>query len=105
MSITTRLLHTFGLGLLLWTFLSTSAFAQSGNTPLSWQDDANRPLAERFANPPGEARILKIVHGLPDGAEQQDDALTKLAELRIDGESVMCPAHGSNFSGEASSAT
>jgi len=32
-------------------------------------------------------------------------ALTKLAELRIDAESVRCPAHGSNFSGEASSAT
>ncbi len=33
---------------------------------------SNRPLAERFANPPAASRILKIVHGLPDAPQDQD---------------------------------
>jgi len=33
---------------------------------------SDRPLRERFADPPAEARILKIVHRLPDSPQDQD---------------------------------
>ena len=39
----------------------------------------NRPLAERFAEPPPSARILKIIHAQPDQTEAQDRLLTTLA--------------------------
>jgi len=35
-------------------------------------------MAARFADPPARARILKIVHGLPDAPEAQDTLLRKL---------------------------
>lgn len=38
----------------------------------------DRPLKERFANPPAECRILKIVHSLPDEPEAQDRVLRDL---------------------------
>jgi len=40
------------------------------------QDD--RPLAERFADPPAGARILKIVHALPDTPEAQGGGIRQL---------------------------
>ncbi|MGQ9732436.1 MAG: glycosyl hydrolase, partial [Candidatus Zipacnadales bacterium] len=39
----------------------------------------DRPLAERFANPPASCRILKIVHGLPDEPEALDLHIRALA--------------------------
>ena len=39
---------------------------------------SNRPLAERFTDPPADARILKIVHTLPDGPKQQDRLIASL---------------------------
>lgn len=33
---------------------------------------SDRPLEERFENPPADARILKIVHALPDAPDDQD---------------------------------
>ncbi|NUQ00135.1 MAG: hypothetical protein HUU35_09810, partial [Armatimonadetes bacterium] len=45
-------------------------------TPMVPSDD--RPLVERFANPPGRARILKIVHNLPDQPEAQAELLDSL---------------------------
>lgn len=39
---------------------------------------ADRPLAERFADPPACARILKIVHGLPDDPNSQDVLIASL---------------------------
>lgn len=39
---------------------------------------ADRPLAERFANPPANARILKIIHNWPDEPEAQDSLLLTL---------------------------
>ena len=41
-------------------------------------EDAVSPLAERFANPPAEGRILKIVHMLPDADDAQDHLLDTL---------------------------
>lgn len=40
------------------------------------QDD--RPLAERFADPPASCRILKIVHSLPDKPDDQDTLFRQL---------------------------
>ena len=39
----------------------------------------DRPLAERFAEPPPSARILKIIHGQPDQPAAQDKMLQTLA--------------------------
>ena len=33
---------------------------------------SERPLEQRFQDPPADARILKIVHSLPDGPDEQD---------------------------------
>ncbi|GMV95002.1 MAG: hypothetical protein AMXMBFR82_47800 [Candidatus Hydrogenedentota bacterium] len=39
---------------------------------------SDTPIAERFANPPAESRILKIVHSLPDAPDGQDGLLQSL---------------------------
>ncbi len=39
---------------------------------------ADRPLADRFANPPAQSRILKIVHGWPDDPREQDGLIAGL---------------------------
>ncbi|MBI5383233.1 MAG: hypothetical protein HZA90_00955 [Verrucomicrobia bacterium] len=38
----------------------------------------SQDFATRFANPPAEARILKIIHSWPDQAEAQDQLIKKL---------------------------
>ncbi|HOH31513.1 MAG TPA: glycosyl hydrolase, partial [Candidatus Hydrogenedentes bacterium] len=43
------------------------------------------PLAERFKQPPADARILKIVHNLPDAPEEQDRLLGRLIEQGFGG--------------------
>ncbi len=43
------------------------------------------PLDERFKQPPADARILKIVHNLPDTPEEQDRLFTRLIEQGIGG--------------------
>lgn len=45
----------------------------------------DRPLAERFADPPAATRILKIVHSLPDSPEQQGMLLLGLASQGFGG--------------------
>lgn len=60
------------------TLCSLAAVAVS--TAVAFQAGAaDRPFAERQASPPAEARILKIVHGLPDAPEDQDRLLDTLA--------------------------
>ncbi|MFZ2641671.1 MAG: glycosyl hydrolase [Verrucomicrobiia bacterium] len=39
---------------------------------------ADRPLAERFANPPAASRIIRIIHGLPLTPAEQDAQLQTL---------------------------
>lgn len=39
---------------------------------------ADRPLAERFANPPASARIIKIIHNWPDDPQSQDGLIQTL---------------------------
>ena len=46
---------------------------------------ADRPLAERFANPPAECRILKLVHQLPDDPAAQDSLINTLIEQGFGG--------------------
>ena len=46
---------------------------------------ADRPLAERFANPPAECRILKLVHQLPDDPAAQDALINTLIEQGFGG--------------------
>jgi len=49
---------------------------------------AEPSLAERFASPPAEARIIKIIHGWPDQPEAQDRLMQKLREQGFGG--VVC---------------
>lgn len=44
-----------------------------------------RPLVERFANPPGSSRILRILHKQPDDPAAQDAQLRRLAEQGFGG--------------------
>lgn len=46
---------------------------------------ADRPLAERCANPPAECRILKIVHHLPEDPAAQDSLINTLIEQGFGG--------------------
>lgn len=50
--------------------------------------EPDSPLAERFANPPAPARILKIVHSLPDDADSQDTLLETLVAQGFGG--IVC---------------
>ena len=53
--------------------LPVASFAEGAAHP-----PASGTLAARFADPPARARILKIVHGLPDAPEAQDKLLRTL---------------------------
>jgi hypothetical protein len=46
---------------------------------------SDRPLAERFANPPAECRILKLVHMLPDDPAAQDSLIQTLVSQGFGG--------------------
>lgn len=46
---------------------------------------ADRPLAARFANPPANARILKIIHSWPDAAEAQSMLIRSLISTGFGG--------------------
>ncbi|MGC8669331.1 MAG: glycosyl hydrolase [Chthonomonadales bacterium] len=48
----------------------------------------SRPLKERFANPPADARILKIIHSWPDGAANQEALIQSLIAQGFGG--VVC---------------
>lgn len=51
---------------------------------LSWPQP-DQPLAERFAVPPADARIIKIVHNLPDTPEEQDQLFQQLTAQGLGG--------------------
>ncbi len=55
----------------------------------------NRPLRERFLNPPADARILKIVHSLPDSPDQQDALFERLLSQGFGG--VVCNVSFENY--------
>lgn len=46
------------------------------------------PLRERFAQPPADTRILKIIHGWPDAPAAQDDLIRRLSSQGFGG--VVC---------------
>lgn len=48
----------------------------------------DRPLQERFANPPAARRILKIIHSWPDSPDAQDDLINTLLAQGFGG--VVC---------------
>lgn len=48
----------------------------------------DRPLQERFANPPAARRILKIIHSWPDSPQAQDDLISALLAQGFGG--VVC---------------
>lgn len=49
---------------------------------------ADRPLAERFADPPAESRILKIIHSWPDDPAAQEALIRRLISQGFGG--VVC---------------
>lgn len=51
-------------------------------------DPAPSSLAARLANPPAEARLLKIIHGWPDKPEAQDEVIRRLTGQGFGG--VVC---------------
>ncbi len=53
--------------------------APTNNLVLPPQPSADRPLAERFANPPAATRILRILHQQHDNPDLQDKQLKQLA--------------------------
>lgn len=53
--------------------------APTNNLVLPQQPPPDRPLAERFANPPAAARILRMLHKQPDNPAAQDQQLQQLA--------------------------
>jgi hypothetical protein len=53
--------------------------------PIAYGQVVARPFAERFRVPPPEARILKIVHHLPETAEGQENLLDSLSDQRFGG--------------------
>lgn len=55
----------------------------------------DRPFAERFANPPAAARMLKIIHGWPDGPDAQDALIRTLAQQGFGG--VVCNVSFENY--------
>ncbi|HUW62230.1 MAG TPA: glycosyl hydrolase [Candidatus Bathyarchaeia archaeon] len=63
------------LGLILMVVTACVGWAEGQESAFSSPD---APLAERFANPPASARILKIVHVYPDGAAEQEAIQAKL---------------------------
>ena len=54
---------------------------------------ADSPLAERFVRPPADARILKIVHNLPDTPEEQDSLFRQLMAQGLGGMVVNVSFH------------
>ncbi len=63
--------------------LHATAFAGEPSLPPLPQQD--RPLAERFANPPANARILPIIHKQHDDPAKQDSQLRQLADRGFGG--------------------
>ena len=56
---------------------------------------SNRPLAERFANPSADARILKIIHGWPNAADDQLNLIRRLLAEGFGG--VVCKVSFSEY--------
>ena len=54
--------------------------------PIAIADDAS--LVQRFADPPAQARILKIIHSWPDAAPAQDEIIRQLTRQGFGG--VVC---------------
>ena len=69
---------------LVWIIASRMSLVVALSCIAYGQADS-RSLAERFADPPAEARILKIVHGLPDAPEAQDTLFESLLERGFGG--------------------
>ncbi|HPO37319.1 MAG TPA: glycosyl hydrolase [Kiritimatiellia bacterium] len=59
--------------------------AEAPLTALPPQPAEERPLAERFAEPPASTRILRIIHGQKNKPEEQDKHLLTLAEQGFGG--------------------
>ncbi|MBI5685872.1 MAG: hypothetical protein HZC54_12435 [Verrucomicrobia bacterium] len=67
--------------------LTTLCFAAAGFSGVCGGQlpQADRPLAERFANPPAASRIIRIIHGLPLKAADQDAQIQTLTRQGFGG--------------------
>ena len=70
---------------LLSGFFLFTLTAVAAEPALPIQPSEDRPLAERFVDPPPSARILKMIHGQPDAKPQQNKLLRKLADQGFGG--------------------
>jgi hypothetical protein len=61
--------------------------ATIADAPISFPTE-DRPLSERFTDPPASCRILKIIHSWPDGADAQDLLIHSLGSQGFGG--VVC---------------
>jgi hypothetical protein len=73
------------LVLLSLLFAVSAAFAAEDAVKVSPLPGANRPLKERFANPPADARILQIIHGMPDAPDEQKSKFESLVKKGFGG--------------------
>jgi hypothetical protein len=67
----------------LLTLLPTDLWEKSMKLP-----QADRPLEERFADPPAESRILPIIHSWPDAPDAQDELIRSMLARGFGG--VVC---------------
>jgi alpha-L-rhamnosidase len=66
-----------------------------GATVLGAPGPTAASLPDRFANPPAEARILKIIHGWPENAKTQQDLIGRLERQGFGG--VVCNVSFSHY--------
>ncbi len=71
--------HAYRIGLFVILSGITCLAEEPTLTLLPQQPKEDRPLAERFAEPPPSARILRILHSQRDKPEEQDKQLQQLA--------------------------
>jgi hypothetical protein len=64
-----------------WIFATAAALHLLADVPFATEES----LARRFANPPAEARILKIIHSWPDQPQAQDDLIRQLTRQGFGG--------------------
>ncbi len=78
-AITAAVKHALLLGSLIAVHSLCGALP-AGATPAGWE--------KRFAQPPADARILKIIHGWPDAPDAQDQVISRLRAQGFGG--VVC---------------
>jgi len=68
-----------------WVAALALSFGALAPASAASPESAPQDFASRFAQPPAQSRILKIIHGWPDGPEAQDDLIRRLTQQGFGG--------------------